>query len=126
MEDELLKNIPQDRTYCISGGEAYLEVPSYALKGGRNTHFVASFAKRIYKDPKLRDINILSFATDGTDGDTDCAGAYINYELYISLNVDKYLKNFDTFHYFEKLGTLIKTGPTKSNVMDLRIIWREK
>ncbi len=115
----------QKGLYYISGGEATVTIEnSYGL-GGRNTHFVLSAAHKLYQDPKNRDLKVFSIGTDGSDGPTDAAGAYIDYNLYQSLECIPFLKNFDSYHYFEKLGSLIKTGPTKTNVMDIRMIWRE-
>jgi len=75
----------------------------------------------------LDDVIILSGGTDGTDGPTDAAGAIAN-----GTTVDRarakgysaaeYLKNNDSYHFFEAIGDLLKTGPTMTNVMDLRIL----
>ena len=117
--------LPEKDQIVLSGGELTISLPKNHGKGGRNTHFVLSMACIIYKDPANKDIQILSLGTDGTDGPTDSAGAYINYELYKNLDPIIYLKQFNSYEYFDRIGTLIKTGPTKSNVMDLRCIWRE-
>jgi glycerate-2-kinase len=67
---------------------------------------------------------ILSAGTDGTDGPTDAAGAYADGETLarakeLGLNPNAYLENNDSYNFFEKLGDLLKTGPTGTNVMDL-------
>ncbi len=111
--------------FYIGGGEATIAVGSANGLGGRNTHFVLALAYQLYKDPEKRDLKICSIGTDGSDGPTDAAGAYIDYNLFKSLDYTEYLENFDSYHYFKKLGTLIRTGPTKTNVMDIRMIWRE-
>ncbi len=111
--------------FYIGGGEATITVSPKGGLGGRNTHFVLAMAQHFYLNPKNHDLKICSIGTDGSDGPTDAAGAYIDYNLYKSLDPKSYLDNFDSYHYFEKLGTLIKTGPTKTNVMDIRMIWRE-
>jgi hydroxypyruvate reductase len=128
MDDLIQKEInllPRSGEVTVSGGEGTLVIPKDPGKGGRNTHYVLELATKIYKNQENLDIHILSLGTDGTDGPTDAAGAYINFELYSSLNSERYLKEFDSYTYFEKLGTLIKTGPTKTNVMDIRIMWNE-
>lgn len=110
----------------ISGGEATVNVTSFDGLGGRNTHFVLSMANKLYKEKKNRHLHIMSLGTDGSDGNAPCAGAYINYELWKSKQDERYLKEFDSYTYFKELGTLIVTGPTKTNIMDLRAIWREE
>lgn len=112
--------------YYIGGGEATITVKGNNGLGGRNTHFVLAMAERLYMNPANHDIKICSIGTDGSDGPTDAAGAYIDYNLFKTIESVAYLENFDSYHYFEKLGTLIKTGPTKTNVMDIRMIWREQ
>lgn len=108
----------------LSGGEATVNVTNFSGKGGRNTHFVLGLAHYLYKNPEYQDLNILSLGTDGTDGPTDAAGAFINYEMYQDLDPAPYLKEFNSYEYFEKVGGLLKTGPTGTNVMDIRFIWR--
>ncbi len=128
--DELIKqcalDLPPIGECYISGGEGTVTIPENAKGiGGRSTHFVLALAQRIYEDDKNQDVHILSMGTDGNDGPTDAAGAYINYSIYKEYRSKEYLQNFDSYHYFEKTGTLIKTGATQNNLMDLRFIWRE-
>jgi hydroxypyruvate reductase len=112
----------------ISGGEWTVEAPLTG-KGGRCTHFVLLAAKLIFEDLILgtTDVEIIGIATDGSDGDTDCAGAWIDYKTYqesqkLELDVSKYLLEFNSYEYFQTMGALIKTGPTQTNIMDLRYI----
>ena len=70
---------------------------------------------------------ILSGGTDGEDGPTDAAGAVLNEEILAAakarrLNPRDYLARNDAYHFFAPLGALIKTGPTQTNVCDLRIV----
>ncbi|MFT6631242.1 MAG: glycerate-2-kinase [Bacteriovoracaceae bacterium] len=125
MISDLIKRLPKDKEMLVSGGEATIEVPSHSGKGGRNTHFVLAFAQELYKDIANRDIHILSLGTDGGDGPTDAAGAYINYELFKQKRSDEYLNEFNSYNYFKEINSLIISGPTKTNVMDFRILWRE-
>ncbi len=65
--------------------------------------------------------------TDGNDGPTSAAGAVVDSKtignaLSMEMNIQKYLNNFDSFHFFEKAGGHIITGPTMTNVMDLIIV----
>ena len=55
------------------------------------------------------------------DGPTDAAGAIAD-ESTPALNAREFLDNNDSYHFFEKLDALIKTGPTGTNVMDVRIL----
>ena len=70
---------------------------------------------------------ILSGGTDGNDGPTAAAGAIVDPESVSrgdskGLKAADYLSDSDSFHYFEKTGDLLRTGPTNTNVMDVRII----
>jgi len=72
-------------------------------------------------------ITILSAGTDGNDGPTDVAGAVVDSDTIQearSKNVDpeKYLRDFDSFHFFKKAGGHIVTGPTMTNVMDIIVV----
>lgn len=128
MEDDLEKEIQKidlEKFIHLSGGEAPVTVLTSGGVGGRNTHFVLSMAQRLYQDERNRDLHIMSLGTDGSDGNAPCAGAYINYDLWKSKESDDYLKTFNSYSYFSELDTLIVTGPTRTNVMDLRAIWRE-
>ena len=76
---------------------------------------------------KHENILVLSGGTDGTDGPTDAAGAIADTHTVkraeqMRLSPRAYLENNDAYHFFEKLGDLLKTGPTNTNVMDLRIL----
>jgi hydroxypyruvate reductase len=72
-------------------------------------------------------IVILSAGTDGNDGPTDAAGAIADGQTIershaLGLNPSDFLSENDSYHFFQKLGDLIKTGPTNTNVMDLRVL----
>lgn len=110
----------------ISFGEFNIEVKGSG-KGGRNTHFVLFMADKIFHQnilnldqDLLESLVIFSIGTDGGDGPTDAAGAWVDKKHFSKLNHQSYLKNFDSYTYFEKVGTLIKSGPTGTNLMDLR------
>ena len=117
----------------FSGGELTFEVMGDG-KGGRNTEFVLRMTKLMFEEnvlgwskDMLERLIIASVGTDGTDGVTSAAGAWINYEFYkrgrdMGLDIEDLLDNNDSFTYFEKLQSLIYTGPTETNVMDLRYI----
>jgi hydroxypyruvate reductase len=110
----------------ISGGEPTVTLveESHRGKGGRNQQLVlAAF-------PALGDcidVAILSAGTDGEDGPTDAAGAVVTEDMSRmacdrGLDPQEYLARNDAYHFFEATGGLFLTGPTQTNVCDLRII----
>ena len=66
---------------------------------------------------------VFSAGTDGSDGPTDAAGALADGgTLARKREGAAYLDANDSYHYFEALGDLVKTGPTLTNVMDVRLV----
>ncbi len=115
-------NIPVKKPACLLiGGEPTLKVTGKG-KGGRNQEFALQVLDKNIDKPYL----FMSCGTDGTDGPTDAAGAIITHgtmqkaEL-LELNPKVYLKNNDAYNFFGPLRDLIKTGPTRTNVMDIMI-----
>ena len=110
---------------CIlSGGETTVTLAGKGL-GGRNQEFALAAAMDI--DGAPRQIVVLSGGTDGTDGPTDAAGAVadtgtVQRAEALGLTARAYLENNDAYRFFDRLGDLLITGPTNTNVMDLRII----
>jgi glycerate 2-kinase len=104
----------------ISGGETTVTIRGNG-QGGRNQEFALAAALDI---AGLKDVVILSAGTDGTDGPTDAAGAIADGSTIARAGLDAagYLANNDSYNFFEKLGDLIKTGPTGTNVADVRIL----
>lgn len=107
----------------ISGGETTVAIRGHGL-GGRNQEFTLAAAMDI---DRLPGTVILSGGTDGTDGPTDAAGAIadgrtISRAARRGLDAGAYLANNDAYHFFEPLGDLLKTGPTRTNVMDVHIL----
>jgi len=107
----------------ISGGETTVTIHGQGV-GGRNQEFVLAAAIAI---EGLKDVVVLSAGTDGTDGPTDAAGAIADGNTAVrakemGLNPDHYLCDNDSYHFFQPLNDLIKTGPTYTNVMDLRLM----
>jgi hydroxypyruvate reductase len=119
-----LSGQPMKPPACIiSGGETTVTLRGRGL-GGRNQEFVLAAARDI---SGLRNTVMLSAGTDGTDGPTDAAGAIadgrtIARAAEIGLNVPDSLANNDSYHFFEPLGDLIRTGPTGTNVMDVQVV----
>ena len=115
---------PIPKPACIiSGGETTVTVKGTGF-GGRNQEFVLASALEI---AGLSDTVILSCGTDGTDGPTDAAGAVadgstVRSAKKLGMQPVDYLRNNDAYHFFERLDDLIKTGPTNTNVMDIRLV----
>ena len=92
--------------------------------GGRNQEFALAAAIEI---AGTEGITIASAGTDGTDGPTDAAGAQADGATVargqkLGLDAKAYLSNNDSYHFFQPLKDLIMTGPTGTNVMDLRVM----
>jgi glycerate-2-kinase len=109
----------------LCGGELSVYVKGKG-KGGRNQEFVLNMLKEL--KPIKKPFYISSIGTDGIDGPTDAAGAWIDEKTInkvnrLKLNIDSYLKDNDSYHFFQKINQLIKTGPTRTNVMDLRMFY---
>lgn len=108
----------------ISGGETTVTIRGKGL-GGRNQEFGLAAAMDIRN--LSPNIVILSGGTDGNDGPTDAAGALVD-PLTIKRGIDAglsafdFLHNNDAYHFLEKTGDLLITGPTNTNVMDVRLI----
>ena len=108
----------------ISGGETTVTIQGDGM-GGRNQEFCLAAAMDLQGLPPR--VVILSGGTDGNDGPTAAAGAIVDPESVSrgdskGLKAADYLSDSDSFHYFEKTGDLLITGPTNTNVMDVRII----
>lgn len=116
--------IPIHGPACVlSGGETTVTITGKGL-GGRNQEFVLAIGLEL---DGWDGIVALSAGTDGTDGPTDAAGALTDGGMVqkareMGLDPWSYLTDNDSYRFFEKLGDLLKTGPTNTNVMDLRII----
>lgn len=107
----------------ISGGETTVTIKGSGL-GGRNQEFALAAVTEI---DALTNTVILSAGTDGNDGPTDAAGAIVDHKTAqrakdLGIDPDAYLADNDAYHFFEPLSDLFITGPTNTNVMDLRIL----
>ena len=103
----------------ITGGETTVTIKGDGL-GGRNQEFVLAAALEI---TGLQRVVVFSAGTDGSDGPTDAAGAIADGEtLARKGDARAYLERNDSYRYFEALKDLVITGPTNTNVMDVRLI----
>ena len=104
-------------------GESYAQVTGHG-KGGRNQELALLLALSLEGQ---HPVTILTLATDGVDGPNDAAGAMVS--SYTTLNARKqqtqpepYIQQNDSYHFHERMNTLIRTGPTGNNLMDLCVV----
>jgi glycerate 2-kinase len=120
----LSSNRPLRRPACLlSGGETTVTVRGRGL-GGRNQEFVLA---AILALDGLGPVTILSAGTDGIDGPTDAAGAIADSSTLaraasLGLDARRFLDDNDSYRFFEPLDALLKTGPTGTNVADIRAL----
>jgi len=112
-------------TCLLSGGEPVVQLPEESGKGGRNQHLVLAALDRLWEDG-MQKITLLSGGSDGEDGPTDAAGAWADAGLLKAarkqgLQPRAYLEPHNAYVFFDRLEGLIRTGPTHTNVMDLRV-----
>ena len=112
----------------ITGGEPVVKLADAAIrgKGGRNQQLALAALERLMP-AGLHGLVLLSGGTDGEDGPTDAAGAFIDETVCQAaqaqgLDPSDYLRRNDAYHFFEPLKALIQTGPTHTNVCDLRVV----
>ena len=107
----------------VAGGETTVIVTGKGL-GGRNQEIPLASAL------KLRELDgsvVASLSTDGVDGPTDAAGAIVDGKtiakaMKMGLKAEEFLATNDSYSFFSKLGDLILTGPTGTNVNDISVI----
>ena len=106
----------------LAGGETVVQLTGHG-KGGRNQELALAAAPAL---EGLSGVCVFSVGSDGTDGPTDAAGGYVdgqsNGELTAKgLSVFAVLKENDAYHALERIGGLIVTGPTGTNVNDVAV-----
>jgi glycerate 2-kinase len=107
--------------FClIAGGETTVTIQGNG-KGGRNQELALAAVPEL---DGLENSLLIALASDGEDGPTKAAGAVVNDESLrraekLGLTVADYLSRNDSYHFFERLGDLLKIGPTGTNVNDL-------
>lgn len=107
----------------ISGGECTVTVRGHG-RGGRCAEFLTSLAVEL---DGMADVHAMAADTDGIDGTEDNAGALLFPDssaraAVAGITAAKMLANNDGYSYFEALGDLVVTGPTRTNVNDYRVI----
>jgi glycerate-2-kinase len=110
----------------ISGGEPTVKLAPSSTRGrgGRNQQLCLAALAEL---SDWRGLALLSGGTDGEDGPTDAAGALVDEGIAaevkrLGLNPRDYLARNDAYTFFEAAGGLLKTGPTHTNVCDLRVL----
>ncbi len=122
--DMALSALDKGEKLCIlSGGETTVDVKGSG-RGGRNSTYLLALAIALAGAPG---ISAMACDTDGIDGSEDNAGAWISPDTWqavhnLRLDARDYLNRDDAYSFFEKLGQLIVTGPTRTNVNDFRAI----
>lgn len=116
------------RTCFISGGEPVVKLVESSRRGlgGRNQQLVLAALLHLFDDG-AEGIAILSGGTDGEDGPTDAAGAFLDADVLAAarergLDPADYLARNDAYRFFAQLDALMKTGPTQTNVCDVRVV----
>ena len=113
-----------ERTAILSGGETRVVLGDGGGRGGRNTEYLAALALELDGAPG---ISALAADTDGIDGHGDHAGGIVMPEMLADgarrgLSLAELLARHDTYRYFDACDLLLKTGPTRTNVNDFRLI----
>jgi hydroxypyruvate reductase len=112
------------RTAILSGGETRVVLGEGGGRGGRNTEYAAALALELDGTPG---VYALAADTDGIDGHGDHAGGIVVPEILAlgrakGVSLAEILARHDTYSYFDTCGLLVRTGPTRTNVNDFRLI----
>ncbi|MCY2958161.1 MAG: DUF4147 domain-containing protein [Planctomycetota bacterium] len=123
---QLKRNNKRGPVALLNGGEVTVSLPATQGLGGRNQQFALLCALRIDGEP----ITILSAGTDGIDGNSPAAGAVADGDTVArakacGLDARQQLRQFDSFPLFRALEDAIVTGPSGTNVRDLRLLIHE-
>ena len=107
----------------LAGGETVVHLTGHG-RGGRNQELALAAAEGI---AGLSQTAVFSFGSDGTDGPTDAAGGYVDQDSFAALQAagidpSDVLQQNDTYPALTRIGGLIMTGPTGTNVNDLAVL----
>lgn len=117
---KILDSSKPNHAYII-GGEITLQVKGNGL-GGRNTELALRCAELI---KNRDDVCVFTFGSDGTDGQTDAAGGYVDGNTFNEETLE-YLNNNDSYNALKRTDGLIITGPTGSNINDIYVLLRKQ
>jgi len=112
------------RSAILSGGETRVVLGEGGGRGGRNTEYASALALELDGEPG---VYALAADTDGIDGHGDHAGGIVVPEIMAlgraqGLSLAALLAQHDSYSYFDACGLLVRTGPTRTNVNDFRLI----
>lgn len=116
---------PVPRPACVvAGGETTVTLQGDGL-GGRNLELALGAVEEL---DGIADAVLITLASDGGDGPTDAAGAVVTGDTLsrahtMGMQPIDYLKGNDSYHFFEPLEDLLRTGPTQTNVNDLTFLF---
>jgi glycerate 2-kinase len=107
----------------LSGGETHVTVRGDGC-GGRNVEFLLALAIKLAGLPR---VYALACDSDGVDGMADVAGAWCGPDILmkarmLGLEPHDFLARNDAHSFFERLDHQIITGPTHTNVNDIRAV----
>ena len=102
-------------TALISGGECTVTIKGEGGRGGRCSEFLLALG---IENPGVWAI---AADTDGIDGSEDNAGAIWTPEIKVP-DAGTFLERHDSYGFFKQAGTLVITGPTRTNVNDYRAV----
>ena len=114
-----------ERPAClVASGETTVRVRGHG-RGGRNQEFALALVEQL---AGLAPAALASIGTDGRDGPTDGAGAFVHDETWGLLGasaadrVSAALGDNDAYPLLDEMGALVRTGPTGTNVGDLQVL----
>jgi hydroxypyruvate reductase len=113
----------------ITGGEPTVRLVAEADRGrgGRSQQLVLAALDQLMKAGITSGVALLSGGTDGEDGPTDAAGAVLDERLLRTAPKERAaiadaLARNDAYTFFDRRNALIRTGPTHTNVCDVRVV----
>jgi hydroxypyruvate reductase len=112
------------RTAILSGGETRVVLGETVGQGGRNLVYLAALALELAGAPG---VYALAADTDGIDGRGDHAGGKVTPDMLArgaarGVSLETLLEAHDTYEFFAACDLLVRTGPTRTNVNDFRLI----
>ena len=126
-EDVAHNGFPVAPPACIiAGGETTVTLRGSG-RGGRNQEMALAFQAAMTRSRPAREVLFLAASTDGNDGPTDAAGAFASRELgdharALGLDLAAYLAGNDSYTFHDRAGSLLRTGPTNTNVSDVAVL----
>ncbi len=128
LAERLRQSSEQGPVALITGGEPVVTLPPSERRGrgGRNQQLALAALADLLKHPLEREFCFISGGTDGEDGPTDAAGGVVDNALVAACHAEaaslaEALNRADAYTFLQRHDALLKTGPTHTNVMDLRV-----